>query len=63
MSREVARILADIARDEMPAVDRSVISIVVRDETGAAVSVASLTFNHEWLDGKGSDFNELSPKL
>lgn len=48
--REIARILLDIARDELPQDDRLVISVTVRDERGAAISVASLTYNNEWLD-------------
>jgi hypothetical protein len=49
--REIARILLDIARDELPVGDRTVISVTVRDESGRAISVASLTYNNEWLDG------------
>jgi hypothetical protein len=49
VSKELARILLDVARDELPDSDRAVISITVRDERGTAVSVASLTFNNEWL--------------
>lgn len=48
--REIARILIDIARDELPMGDRTVISVTVRDESGRAISVASLTYNNEWLD-------------
>lgn len=50
VAREVTRILLDVARDEMPEGDRGVISLTVRDENGRPVSVASLSFNNEWLD-------------
>lgn len=50
VAMQVARILADIARDEMPTQDRIVISLKVRNEAGKAISVASLTFSNEWLD-------------
>jgi uncharacterized protein DUF6894 len=49
VSKELARILIDVARDELPSLDRATISVTVRDENGAAVSVASLTFNNEWV--------------
>ena len=49
ISKELARILLDVAHDELPDLDRAVISITVRNETGDAVSVASLTFNNEWV--------------
>ena len=50
VTSHVARILTDVARDEMPSEDRAVISIKVRDAKGKVISVASLTFNNEWLD-------------
>lgn len=50
VARQVARILSDIARDELPTQDRSVITVKVRDGTGKTISVSSLTFNTEWLD-------------
>lgn len=45
--REVARIVTDIARDELP-VDqqRGIVTIKVRDDSGAAISVGSLTFTY-----------------
>ncbi|MEP7455415.1 hypothetical protein [Phyllobacterium sp. SB3] len=49
VSREVARILTDVAREEL-AGERGVVSVTVRDENGQAISVASLTFSSEWLD-------------
>jgi len=50
VTRQITRILVDVARDELPCEDRAVISVKVRDEAGKVVSVASLTFNNEWLD-------------
>lgn len=50
VNRQVARILADLARDEMPTHDRAVISLKVRNEAGQVVSFASLTFQSEWVD-------------
>ena len=61
VSREIARILLDVARDEIPVADRSVISLVVRDEAGATVSFASLTFNNEWVDDKNSAGMNMRP--
>jgi Domain of unknown function (DUF6894) len=45
---EVSRILADLARDELPWTDRADITITVRSEDGRPVSVANLTFTNEW---------------
>lgn len=50
VKREVARILVDLARDEMPIEQRAVISVKVRNATGKVISVSSLTFNNEWLE-------------
>ncbi|MEK1900323.1 DUF6894 family protein [Rhizobium sp. 1399] len=47
--REMARILVDIARDELPAGERTIISLTVRSEQ-RPISVASLAFSNEWLD-------------
>jgi hypothetical protein len=49
VARETSRILLDIARDEMPATDRAMISVTVRSGE-RPVSVATLTFANEWLD-------------
>ncbi|ARO25023.1 hypothetical protein CO659_10225 [Rhizobium sp. S9] len=49
--KEVTRILLDVARDELPAGDRMTIAVTVRDENGEPVTVASLVFSNEWLDG------------
>lgn len=50
VAKEITRILADIARDEMPTQDKNVISLKVRNEAGKVVSISSLTFFTEWLD-------------
>jgi len=50
VTREVTRILVDLARDEMPSEQRAIISVKVRNATGKVVSVSSLTFNNEWLE-------------
>jgi hypothetical protein len=47
--REAAKILLDVARDELPSADRAPISITVRDEDGKTISVSTLIFTHEWL--------------
>ena len=47
--KEMARILVDIARDELPAGERTIISVTVRSEE-RPISVASLAFSNEWLD-------------
>ncbi len=48
LPREVGRIMADIAKDEMPYDDhRGIVTVKVRDEKGRAVSVGSLTFTYE----------------
>jgi hypothetical protein len=50
ISREVTRILVDVARDELTTDDRAVISVSVRNEAGKTISVASLTFDIKWLE-------------
>lgn len=48
LPREVGRIMADIAKDEMPYDDhRGIVTVKVRDEEGRAISVGSLTFTYE----------------
>ena len=47
--REMARILVDVARDELPAEERTIISLTVRSGE-RPISVASLAFLNEWLD-------------
>ncbi|WP_040854014.1 hypothetical protein [Phyllobacterium sp. YR531] len=49
VTREVARILTDVARDELAGA-KGVVSITVRDENGHPISVSSLTYSSEWLD-------------
>ncbi|WP_312367163.1 DUF6894 family protein [Ensifer sp.] len=46
---EVARILVDVARDELPQGDGTEISVSVRSEFGKPISVATLTFRNRWL--------------
>ncbi|NVD41960.1 hypothetical protein HT585_24130 [Ensifer sp. HO-A22] len=48
--QEVTRILVDVARDELPVGQGTEISVSVRTGVGKAVSVATLTFENEWLD-------------
>jgi hypothetical protein len=50
VTRQISRILVDIARDELPREERSVIEVKVRNEAGKVVSVASLTFSREWIE-------------
>jgi hypothetical protein len=50
IAMEVARILGDIARDEMPETRNGTIALTVRDETGRTVTIARLTFSNEWID-------------
>jgi hypothetical protein len=49
IARQIARILLDIARDELPEQDRAMMSVTVRDADGKTISVASLTFDNEWV--------------
>ena len=49
-SKEVARILADVARDELATADRVIVAVKVRDQEGRIVSVATLAFTNEWMD-------------
>lgn len=50
ISREVSRILADIAREELPGRGRGAITIKVRDESGRQVFTGSLSFDTRWHD-------------
>lgn len=54
ISREVSRILADIAREELPGRRKGAISIEVRDESGRSVFTGSLSFQSRWYDGDGT---------
>lgn len=47
--QEVAKIMLEIARDELPTTDRATISVTVRDADGEPISVSILTFSNEWL--------------
>ncbi len=48
--QEVAKIMSEIARDEIPTTNRATISVTVRDEKGEAISVSTLSFNSEWFE-------------
>ncbi len=50
ISREVSRILADIAREELPDRGNGAITIEVRDERGRPVLTGSLSFQTRWHD-------------
>lgn len=50
ISREVSRILADIAREELPGRGKGLISIEVRDESGQPVFTGTLSFQSGWHD-------------
>lgn len=50
ISREVSRILADIAREELPDRENGAITIEVRDEQGQPVLTGSLSFRTRWHD-------------
>ena len=48
LPREVARIMSDIARDELPYDERrGIVTVTVRDGDGKSISVGSLTFTYE----------------
>ncbi|CAN7691155.1 hypothetical protein LJR098_002345 [Rhizobium sp. LjRoot98] len=48
LPREVARIMSDIARDELPYDEhRGIVTVKVRDGSGKSISVGSLTFTYE----------------
>ncbi|WP_371412595.1 hypothetical protein [Neorhizobium sp. T25_13] len=50
ISREVSRILADIAREEFPERGKGSISIEVRNESGQSVFTGQLSFQTQWHD-------------
>ncbi|WP_436109899.1 DUF6894 family protein [Neorhizobium tomejilense] len=50
ISREVSRILADIAREEFPERGKGSISIEVRNEFGQSVFTGQLSFQTQWYD-------------
>ena len=48
LPKEVARIMSDIARDELPYDEhRGIVTVKVRDGDGRSISVGSLTFTYE----------------
>ena len=48
LPRQVVRIMADIARDELPFDDhRGIVTVTVRDEEGRTISIGTLTFTYE----------------
>ena len=48
LPRQVVRIMADIARDELPFNDhRGIVTVTVRDEEGRTISIGTLTFTYE----------------
>ena len=52
LPRQVVRIMADIARDELPFDDhRGIVTVTVRDEAGRTISMGSLTFTYEVVAG------------
>lgn len=54
VTREVSRILLDVVQDEITDQPNGAVSVVVRDDTGRAVSIANLTFSNAWFEeGKG----------
>ena len=53
ITREVGRILADIARDELPE-GQGAVQINVRDESGKPILAGCLTFKTEWLSQSDS---------
>lgn len=55
MVREAGRILADVARDELPMRDRISVFLEVQDDEGRPVFVTSLSCIAEWLDGVSVD--------
>nr|WP_210010074.1 hypothetical protein [Neorhizobium galegae] len=50
ISREVSRILADIAREEFPERGKGSISVEVRNEDGQSVFSGRLSFQTQWHD-------------
>jgi len=50
ISREVSRILTDIAREELPGSEEGMISVEVRDEQGQPVFTGRLSFKTRWQD-------------
>jgi hypothetical protein len=55
VTREVSRILLDVVQDEIGDQPNGAVSVVVRDDSGRAVSVANLTFSNAWFDDAPSE--------
>lgn len=49
ISREIAKILLEVAQDEIVNLDYVRASVTVRDNAGRTVSRSSLIMNNEWL--------------
>jgi hypothetical protein len=47
---EVARILHEVARDELPERDRGEVRVEVKDEEGHSIFTGTLKFETEWID-------------
>jgi hypothetical protein len=54
ISKEVSRILTDIAGEEMPGQEKGAVSIEVRDEDGKAIFAGHLSFESRWLHAPNS---------
>lgn len=48
LSREITKILLDVAQEDLRGEDHATIGLTVRDCTGKVVSTASLTFANAW---------------
>ncbi|MGK6316755.1 DUF6894 family protein [Neorhizobium sp. DT-125] len=55
ISREVSRILVDIASEELPGSGDGAISVTVRDERGRPVLTGNLSFKTRWHDDAETD--------
>lgn len=54
-SKEASRIVADLARDEIPETEKGTICLTIRNSKGTPIAKTTLTFATEWLDGKGNE--------
>ncbi|MGF6178591.1 DUF6894 family protein [Ensifer sp. 4252] len=48
--QQVTRILVDVPRDELPDGNGTEISVSVCTDIGKTISIATLTFQNQWLD-------------
>ncbi len=55
VTKEVGRILLDVTQDEIAGHSTGAVSVVVRDDSGKAVSIANLMFSNAWFDEESSD--------